>query len=159
VGVQEVAGRLVELALAKGGQDNVTVQFIQFGERAEVQASKAVELDVEDPAAKRPSFAFLIATALLVAGGLLTAIGLTGFFVRQITINHTEEIQQSLQRELNEAVAYTDSIKRRVEDLEIQQGRIRQSTEATDKSVNELKKELSNLKKEVSGLKKKRARA
>lgn len=31
--VQQVAGRLVDLALAKGGHDNVTVQFIQYGRR------------------------------------------------------------------------------------------------------------------------------
>jgi protein phosphatase len=63
VGVQEVAGRLVELALAKGGQDNVTVQFIQFGKRNEIQRKN-----------KRPWYQ-ITATVIVVA--LLT--GLMGF--------------------------------------------------------------------------------
>lgn len=36
VAVQEIADRLVNLALGKGGHDNITVQFIQYGERKEV---------------------------------------------------------------------------------------------------------------------------
>lgn len=39
--VQEVTDRLVKLALAKGGHDNVTVQFIQYGRRREARSKKA----------------------------------------------------------------------------------------------------------------------
>jgi protein phosphatase len=35
--VQEIPDRLVKLALQKGGEDNVTVQFIQYGTRKEAQ--------------------------------------------------------------------------------------------------------------------------
>ena len=39
--VREIPDRLVELALQKGGEDNVTVQFIQYGTRKEAQSIKA----------------------------------------------------------------------------------------------------------------------
>jgi len=39
--VQEVTDHLVKLALAKGGHDNVTVQFIQYGRRREAPSKEA----------------------------------------------------------------------------------------------------------------------
>lgn len=39
--VQEVTDRLVNLALAQGGHDNVTVQFIQYGWRREARSKEA----------------------------------------------------------------------------------------------------------------------
>ncbi|MGH9957270.1 MAG: PP2C family protein-serine/threonine phosphatase, partial [Pyrinomonadaceae bacterium] len=42
--VQEVSDRLVGLALDTGGEDNVTVQFIQYGERTEAHPNGADRL-------------------------------------------------------------------------------------------------------------------
>ena len=55
---QEMTTRLVNLALQKGGNDNVTVQFIQYGPR------KAPQL-VESPAPEKPATAIAGATGHL----------------------------------------------------------------------------------------------
>jgi len=90
--VQEIPERLVRLALQKGGEDNVTVQFIQYGTRKEAQLT----------ARKRWRF-WLQLIAAFVLG---VAISAAGFYqlqerrLRDIESQLTAKWQES-QKELN----------------------------------------------------------
>lgn len=67
--VQEVADMLVGLALDAGGEDNVTVQFIQFGRRRESPAGRARnKTRFAEDSMQRSSFFSLTLAAMLGAG-------------------------------------------------------------------------------------------
>ena len=78
VTVQEVADRLIELALAKGGQDNISVQFIQYSERIEAQR-------------RYKHFLYQITTAVIVMT-LLTGLLYVGFQHLQKDMEGTQPV-------------------------------------------------------------------
>ncbi|MDD5321416.1 MAG: protein phosphatase 2C domain-containing protein [Methylococcales bacterium] len=82
---QETVNRLINLALQKGGEDNVTVQFVRYGKRSEVRNS--------DYKGKLKS----ILLAVLIAG----LVGATSFSAYMLATNSTEESDASLRKAIN----------------------------------------------------------
>ena len=83
---QETVNRLINLALQKGGEDNVTVQFVRYGKRSEVRHS--------DYNGKLKS----IFLAVLIAGFAGGASVLTYMLVK----NTAEENVSSLRKAINQ---------------------------------------------------------
>lgn len=78
--VQEIPDRLVELALQKGGKDNVTVQFIQYGTRKEAQSIKAKALGRRNSvSAPKPWRPLSQAAAAFVLGAAISAAVFYGY--------------------------------------------------------------------------------
>ena len=67
--VQEVPSQLVELALDTGGEDNVTVQMIQYGNRKEARSRTAVtrKLPRKKPNKQKPSYLTTAVVLLFLA--------------------------------------------------------------------------------------------
>jgi PPM family protein phosphatase len=83
---QETVNRLINLALQKGGEDNVTVQFIRYGERSDVSRS--------DYKGKLK----LIFIAVLIAG----LVGGASFSTFMLDTNIAEEYFASLSKTINQ---------------------------------------------------------
>jgi len=99
--VQEIPDRLVKLALQKGGEDNVTVQFIQYGTRKEAQRTTR----------KRPRFLFqMIATFVL--GAAISA----GFY--QWREKRFRDIESQLNVQLQEKQKELDIANEQLKQLE-----------------------------------------
>jgi len=82
---QETVNRLINLALQKGGEDNVTVQFVRYGKRSEVRNS--------DYKGKLKS----ILLAVLIAG----LVGATSFSIYMLATNTVEEYVASLRKAIS----------------------------------------------------------
>jgi serine/threonine protein phosphatase PrpC len=82
---QETVNRLINLALQKGGEDNVTVQFVKYGKRSEVRN--------RDYKGKLNS----ILLAVLIAG----LVGATSFSTYMLATNTAEEYVASLRKAIN----------------------------------------------------------
>lgn len=87
--VQGIPKRLVELALQLGGEDNVTIQFIQYGNRKE--ASAGSKIGNEKNFWKKIFFVFLI----FLIGASFSAIGF--FFYLERKMAESAEVLQGLQ--------------------------------------------------------------
>jgi protein phosphatase len=99
--VQEIPERLVKLALQKGGADNVTVQFIQYGTRKEAQLT----------ARKQPRF-LLQMIAPFVLGVAIAA----GFY--QVRESHFRKTESQLQAELQKTQQKLDDTKGQLRQVE-----------------------------------------
>ena len=95
--VQEIPERLVQLALQKGGEDNVTVQFIQYGIRKEAQPHRTKELEkptlVKAMGVRRPSFPL---AAALVLGVAIVAVGFYEYWPADKVDPGIEQLKQRL---------------------------------------------------------------
>jgi protein phosphatase len=141
--VQEIPERLVKLALQKGGEDNVTVQFIQYGTRQEAQL----------PARNQPRF-WLQMIAAFVLGTAISA----GFYqLRESRFRDTEsQLQADLQKTQKALDDTTGQLQQAQNDLD---GRTRQLEENStrgkvDKTniegkLREVEKEKENLKRQL----------
>jgi septal ring factor EnvC (AmiA/AmiB activator) len=96
--VQEIPKRLVKLALQKGGEDNVTVQFIQYGTRKEAQLT-----------ARNPSRFLLQMIAPFVLGAALSA----GFY--QLRENHFRDTEAQLRADLQKTQKEWDATKEQLQ--------------------------------------------
>jgi serine/threonine protein phosphatase PrpC len=83
---QDTVNRLINLALQKGGEDNVTVQFVRYGKRSEVRHS--------DHKGKLKS----IFMAVLIAG----LVGGAGFSTYMLVTNTAEEYVANLRKAINQ---------------------------------------------------------
>src|SRR5262249_2338448 len=111
--VQEVPEHLVNLALQKGGEGNVTVQFIQYGPRKEVQPRRTNEL--ETLAAMRPMPArrplWPMASAL-VLGMTIVAVAAYEYWPPEKVDTRIEQLKQQLAgAETAKTKAENDAIK------------------------------------------------
>lgn len=129
--VQEIPDRLVELALQKGGEDNVTVQFIQYGTRKEAQpiTAKAQEKkkSVSAPKPRRPLSQAAVA---FVLGAAISAAVLYGYL----------HVQESDFRK-NESALRTE-LDNKKESL----GKAEKELANTSTRLNQVQKELDNIK-------------
>ena len=140
--VQEVPERLVELALKKGGEDNVTVQFIQCGTRQEALAGaeRTKKLPVMKPP-KSGSSLPKTAVVLLLFGAICGAL----FFYFKNKLVDTEvqmaavqKISQGTGQKLREQLR-TSAIQ--IEKLRLELADLKENSESsTSKLTAELKK-------------------
>jgi protein phosphatase len=126
--VQEIPERLVKLALEKGGADNVTVQFIQYGTRKEARLST--------PKLLRPVFQM---AAACVLG---TAISAAGFYA------YSQGRLSSMGVELNKKIEEQD---KKIKDLEAQRVTADQSSNT---KIGTLQKQLDEAKRKEDDLQK-----
>jgi protein phosphatase len=129
--VQETAEKLVGLALAGGGQDNVTVQLIRYGARKEVRADARAEPvnPVAKPVAVTQSFSgplrrmsrrtlAAIVVFVIVLGSILAAYYL--MTSRTAALDATKEITNRLQKELESTNAALEKATKRAEEMQRQ---------------------------------------
>ena len=100
--VQEVPEHLVKLALQKGGEDNVTVQFVQYGTRQEVRLSTRERL--------RPVLQMAAAFVLGVA------ISAAGFY--QLRESRFRGIESQLHADLQKSREEVEDTKRQLQQVE-----------------------------------------
>ena len=100
--VQEVPEHLVKLALQKGGEDNVTVQFVQYGTRQEVRLSTRERL--------RPVLQMAAAFVLGVA------VSAAGFY--QLRESRFRGIESQLHADLQKSREELEDTKRQLQQVE-----------------------------------------
>lgn len=99
--VQEIPRKLVSLALDKGGDDNITVQYIRYGERAakKLEEKPADRQEGETPPAAGPRVR--VGTLLLAfAAGAALALGVT--WLADALVGDAERAER---HQLNETIA------------------------------------------------------
>jgi protein phosphatase len=143
--VRETTENLVKLALENGGQDNVTVQLIQYGTRRETQAARQTQPVKQMPKAapaqregppRRTLAAFAIA-GILAAG----AVALFFFWYPKNTgePQSAGEDTKSLEQKLQAADADKDDA---VKQAEILREELRAAGQSAKTNTDNLKKEL-----------------
>lgn len=149
--VQKIPELLVNLALKKGGEDNVTVQFIQYGNRKETRPAKLLTQKKKDHRAATPLRHPLLQTALvLILVAAMATIGLLGYSYVQIRRDR-EKLGNDLavlQEKLGVAEKTGDQYKKKISDMQNQINR-----EVKDRKNASTEK--TNLEVEIVGLEKK----
>jgi protein phosphatase len=138
---QETVNRLIDLALQKGGEDNVTVQFVRYGKRSEQRHSNF------------KSKLKLIFLAVLVAGfvgaaslstymlGKNTAEGNVSSLRKAINQKDSERIQQVKKiKELDDQIA---QLKIKVSGRNLEPANIKNAEQQTANQIRELETQLS----------------
>ena len=148
--VQEIAEKLVGLALERGGQDNVTVQVVRYGARKEVQAVK--QTISENPVTKptptlqptqaqreAPSRGFLAAIIIAVVIVVVFLIAYYFTTLKTAELDATREITSKLQKELETTSASLEKATKRVEEM---QGQLATEGRNAKSNIGKLQKDL-----------------
>ena len=137
--VQEIPERLVQLALQKGGEDNVTVQFIQYGPRKEAQARRTKKLKKPPPArARQAQRPLLRMAAAFVVGGAIVAVGLYEYWpAAKLMLGMTRPRQ-----ELEAANTAKTNAENDVKTLQEELGTVKAAKAKADEDVKELQGKL-----------------
>ncbi len=154
--VQELADDLVGLALDAGGQDNVTVQFIQYGDRREARAKRRMGRLFNDQIGKPRSVSLsfrtlsVLAAVCALAGGIALAPRLwqAGFGDRALG----EASPKAGVSIAPERFAKT------LDELEAKLRATQQRVESNSEQINSLLREMAALKRDVEKMKRKRIR-
>lgn len=149
--VQEIPERLVKMALDKGSEDNVTVQFIQYGQRiaGQPRAREIEEKSEETQKAKNAPVSYHIALAAIVSAAL-SALAVVGvlYFLKPGEIRGEATSLGLLQEKLERA----EQVKR-----EADQRAEESATRVTslESELQESKRNVDRLESEVEGLQEK----
>ena len=146
--VREIPDRLVELALQKGGEDNVTVQFIQYGTRKEAQpiTAKAPEKkkSVSAPKPRRP---LSQAAAAFVFGAAISAAVFYGYL--HVQESDFRKNESALRTELDNKKESLGKAEKAGKQLQKQ---LDTSKKTANIKIGELEKELKTTKDRIKGL-------
>ncbi|MDH3445274.1 MAG: hypothetical protein OEN50_15215, partial [Deltaproteobacteria bacterium] len=129
--VQELTEDLVKSALDNGGEDNVTVQFIQYGTRREARAvrppqpAKPIPIPAAGPKNLPPQRqrAPRRTLAAFVISGIVVASFLVVYYVNSLKtaeLDASKEIAGELRKELATIKASLEKATKRIEELEKQ---------------------------------------
>jgi uncharacterized protein HemX len=131
--VQEIPERLVELALQKGGEDNVTVQFIQYGTRKEAQLTARKQL---------PFLLQMIAAIVLGA-----AISAAGFY--QLRESPFRETASQLEADLQKSRQELEDTKAQLQQAQVNKNNLEGKLREAEKDKDNLKKQLDDTQKQL----------
>jgi PPM family protein phosphatase len=133
-GVKEIPKRLFNLALERKSKDNVTIQFVQYGKRAEA----------------RSSWTRLLYRTAAVAIGVALLMGL--FQAYDVYLQHrTAQVVEALNQaknEYEEADKKVQSLEQQFSSLETQLADSEQKKQALEQDMAQLKEQLETIKKE-----------
>jgi protein phosphatase len=147
---QEMAEKLVALTLARGGQDNVTVQLVKYGAPAATQAQKQTHRAASGPKPaatprpiqaqrERPARRTLTAVIFSVT---LAALFLIAYYITTLKtaeLNATREMTSKLQKELATTSAALEKATARVTEA---QGQLANEGRTARSTIGKLQKEL-----------------
>jgi PPM family protein phosphatase len=131
--VQEVPERLIKLALQKGGEDNVTVQVIQYGRRQETHRGARRSL---------PPFFQLVAG--LVLGATLSAAALSLYLPERESGSTTQ--QSTLITDFQQTQRELEHTRKQLGAVQIERDTQREKTEGLEKQNGEMLKEAQEAK-------------
>ena len=137
--VQEVPEHLVRLALQKGGEDNVTVQFIQYGTRKEA-LTEPKQPQEPKPITPQKRHTLLSTAAFLLLFGVICA-GLYFYFERKLVNTKIQmlEVQKIAARNSQKMIEQVSNFAARILELQIQLAELKKNSES---STDTLTKEL-----------------
>ena len=143
---QEIPDRLVELALQKGGVDNVTVQFIQYGQRRETRAGRRKRGVTLWPWKKSRQFVMF---SLLVSMSFFAVLMLSSFARNRTTSllpSTLWEMRRSPQKQRS-----ADAPSRREKELREKLDRKEKELNKTQGNLEAAKRELGKVKAQKEG--------
>jgi PPM family protein phosphatase len=136
--VQEVPERLIKLALQKGGEDNVTVQVIQYGRRQETHLS-----------ARRFLPRFFPLVAALALGGTLLAVALSLYLPVIESGSQTE--QSALMADFQNTQVELENTRKQLGEVQIERDAHRETSERLEKEIGDMLKQPEESKNTSSG--------
>ncbi len=163
--VQQVPERLMELALAAGGEDNITVQFIQYGRRTEVQAASKTTKELPVMKVDSPRLSYLQTAIFLfflagVCGGIFFYFEnkLLGADHLSAQLQKFQARDNELQNQLDEFKRELGAITRKQAETESDKVEHKSGLKKLHEKLDQLQAELEKAKSQVQALQSKAGR-